>query len=82
MVSFFDSFLFSSSVESCRVFVASENYLLLVPLLSFESMTESFGDLNPDWTTGFKLFFLTRFQVIVERLVPSYSNTEIKIMET
>ena len=26
-------------------------------------------------------FFLTRFQVIVERVVPSYSNTEIKIME-
>ena len=40
-----------------------------------------FGDLNLDWTTGFQLFFSTRFQVIVERLVPSYSNTEIKIME-
>ena len=26
-------------------------------------------------------FFLTRFQVIVECLVPSYSNTEIKIMK-
>ena len=44
-------------------------------------MIESFGYKNPDWTTGFNLFFSTRFQVIVERLVPSYSNTERKTLD-
>ena len=42
-------------------------------------MIESFSDFNPDWTTVL-CFFLTRLQVIVERLVQSYSNTEMKIM--
>ena len=30
-----DSFLFSSSVESCRTFVVSENYLPLVAFVEF-----------------------------------------------
>ena len=52
-----DSFLYSSSVESWRTFVLSENYLLLVAFVEFWiDDRESFGDCIPDWTTGFKLF--------------------------
>ena len=50
-------FLFSSSVESGRTVVVSENYLLLVAFVEFWiDDRESFGDLNPDLTTGFNNF--------------------------
>ena len=35
--------------------------------------------MNVDWTTGFKFFPSTRFQVIVESLVPSYSTLKSRL---
>ena len=77
----FDSFLFSSSGESWRTFVVSENYLLLVAFFEFWiDDRESFGDFNPDWTTGFKLF-LNEISSCCGTYGTKLLQTEITIME-